>query len=158
MNETCKINGFIQKNKCGWNNVVSLLKQAKWSPKCRSLKQRWMELHEVCVLLVLYSSWFWIIFVWILFHYWKKLGGVGVEHWNKGEWSYVRFLCFLFCFHVFFSFCSCVVIVEDSWVEQVSKVGRGEMELCEVYVLLVLFSCCFSFFSFWYYYFIVEPN
>jgi hypothetical protein len=121
--------------------------KAKWSHKCRSLKQRWMELCEVSVLLVFYLCWFRFIF-WILFYYWKKLGGVGVEHWNKGEWIYVRFLCFLFCFHVFFHFVLVLLLLKIVGWNKCRRLEEVRWNYVKFMCFLFCFHVVFHFFHF----------
>jgi hypothetical protein len=128
----------------------SLLKQAKWSHKCRSLKQRWMELLEVFVLLVLYSCCF-RIFFWDLILLLKEVGWSRCRTLKQRWMELCEVFVLLILFSCFFHFVLVLLLLK---IVRWNKC-RSEMELCEVYVLLVLFSCCFSF---WYYYFIVEPN
>jgi hypothetical protein len=111
-----------------WSKLSEATSVEAWS------KGGWNYMRFLCFLFCIHVDFKYIF--WILFYYWKKLGG---EHWNKGEWSYVRFLCFLLCFYVFLHFVLVLLLLK---IVRWNKCRRLE-EVRWNYVKFMYFLFCF---------------
>ncbi len=115
-----------------------------------------MELCEVFVLLILFSCFFHFVLVLLL---------LKIVRWNKCRrleevrWNYLKFMCFLFCFHVFFFFFILILLfyycskldgisvskrLKRMWMEHV----QNDFKVNVMATCWILLEHCFTFWNF----------